>query len=126
MTIGGAAVFELNIAIPQQTASKYIIEIFAPVNDSLAGKQTICDIRTSRAGWNIPCLNDTILSRQYLSVDGNKTYNYAKLEMGYIANVAVDGATSDKDVVGILFLIVWGSDPKSKEITASFHCIPFP
>ena len=94
VTIGSSAVFAVVISTPPGSTWNYTLEV-----TTTSGKSTICDIRVSHGGSNVPCISDAGLA-EYFSLDGNVTYYKAVKEVGLAPNSApFDADISSEDEV---------------------------
>ena len=83
--------------IPPGSVDVYTLDVTTPwLNPGDEDLMSICDVRVTTAGWNLPCVNDTQMDHVYSSSNDNETFNEATLDMGWIGNSADSGLLSDQ------------------------------
>lgn len=95
VTIGGAAVFNLDVYIPYDSTADYTFD-FMGDQDNLY-RTTICEARVVESGWNIPCVNGTFLTTTYNSSMEDEYTDMATIEAGAINNMQADLGWALKD-----------------------------
>lgn len=88
VTIGGAAVFNLDVYIPYDSTADYTFDFMG--DQSNLYRTTICEARVVESGWNIPCVNGTFLTTTYNSSMEDEYTDMATIEAGAINNMQAD------------------------------------
>ncbi|XP_077978323.1 uncharacterized protein LOC144433822 [Glandiceps talaboti] len=93
ITIGGSAVFYLDMYIPYGTIADYMIQFDGDVTEK--GKTQICDAKIVATGWNVPCVNGSHVGTEFVSTYDNDIYDYAYTDYVTITNMNLYGTLSD-------------------------------
>lgn len=88
VTIGGAAVFNLDVYIPYDSTADYKFEFYGDHGNP--HQTTICEVRVVESGWNIPCMNGTFYETKYGSTMEDENTDMASLDVGAINNMQAD------------------------------------
>ncbi|PIK56284.1 hypothetical protein BSL78_06812 [Apostichopus japonicus] len=88
VTIGGSAVFNLDVYIPYDSTADYKFEFYG--DHGSPHQTTICEVRVVESGWNIPCMNGTFYETKYSSTMEDENTDMASLDVGAINNMQAD------------------------------------
>ncbi|PAA51165.1 hypothetical protein BOX15_Mlig025174g3, partial [Macrostomum lignano] len=83
--------------LPVDTLGEYSVDFLVPFNTSDRGKLHICSTRVVRVGWNLPCVNDTQLTRVFNDTYDSGATDRSQINLGFIQNIATSGAVVQED-----------------------------
>ncbi|CAC5402563.1 unnamed protein product [Mytilus coruscus] len=116
ITKGSTVLVVIDLFVQPNTVDAYSLQVTTSV-----GISTICDVRILLQGDNLPCakIPETYNCTVYASVDGNKTFSSASLDLGLVSNLAVstDIMNNDNKIsIGVAVQVLLNSSATTGDI----------
>ncbi|XP_067932988.1 uncharacterized protein [Watersipora subatra] len=94
INIGGSEIFYIDIFIPPGTQHQYVVNIFAPWNESFYGDYELLEAYVVNVGANLACYEHTNIETEITkTVDNlNGLNNLGIITLGYVPSIAPAGA----------------------------------